>query len=353
MEGSTDQWFTNDTIGRNDGIDTTDIGQIIMFITSIVVGTLGILGNGLVILICICYPFQGITNIVVCNQSLIDFTTSMIFLLQYTLPDYRYDLPSSSPIAASLLCGVWVSRYPFWALSVSSTVNLEYITIERYMAVFYPFQHRVKFTKYRAKLCAIIPWVYGLLHELPWALTHKEREPGVCSSQWQSDGLRFAVGIIAPTDHYVIPLVIICFVYIRIVFKLRESDCLDGGNTPTTTSGNSSSDAREIKIKRASRNIIKTMFVVSITYLICWGPNEFLYLYSNLGGKVDFSDAFNYYTVVSATCNMCVNPIIYLCNWKDFRAKTLKLSKRIVPCCEDVEKTAQVHTVHIVSSNGL
>ena len=318
-----------------------DIGQTVLFVASIVIGILGILGNGLVIVVCFVRPLHGITNIVICNQSLIDFLSSVSFLLLYTLPDYRSDLPAN-PIAAAFVCAVWVSRYPLWVLAVSSTVNLEYITLEKYFAVMHPFKHRTKLTPLRAKFCAFIPWIYGLLHELPWALTHENRgESGVCSSQWQSDGLRFAVGIIAPLDHYVIPLLIICFCYTRMFFKIRAKTDL------TRTA----SIARDFKLRKASHSVIKTMLTISIAYLICWGPNEFLYLYSNVGGSVNFSGLFHYYTVVSALCNMCVNPIIYMIKWRDFRERASDVLGLMVWCYGRISTHAQIRAGIIVDKS--
>ncbi|XP_072026673.1 allatostatin-A receptor-like [Amphiura filiformis] len=302
-----------------------DIGRLVLIIASFVIGFLGVIGNGIVVLVCIRYPLRGVTNILVCNQSLIDLLSSIVFVLRYgvfsnvPLPDNR--------LSAEFVCKVWISEYPLWALAVASTGNLVYITIERYIAVFYPIAYRQKFTSFKAKLVALLPWIVGMLHELPWAMAHEIRQDG-CSHQWWTDQIGFIIGVIVPINHYVLPLLIMGFVYTRILIKLKSSG--------PVTSGSSKGNKRSVT-NRASRNVIKTMFMVSLTYLICWGPNEILYFYSNMGGYVDWNGILYYYTVVSALCNMCVNPFIYTLNYQDFRVKLGKMMAMFCPeaclCC--------------------
>ncbi len=320
-EATTLPHLTTKTDLETDGPSTIDIGRLVLVISSFVVGFLGVVGNGVVILVCIRYPLRGVTNILVCNQSIIDLLSSIVFVLRYGLFS-DVQLPDDNGSAADFVCKVWISEYPLWALAVASTGNLIYLTIERYLAVFYPITYRQKFTPFKAKLIALLPWIVGMLHELPWAMSHEVRENG-CTHQWWTEQSGFIIGIIVPINHYVLPLLIMTFVYTRIVYKLRS-----GPVTTGSTKGNKGSLSN-----RASQNVIKTMFMVSLTYLICWGPNEILYFYSNMGGYVDWNGVLYYYTVVSALCNMCVNPFIYALHYQDFR---MKLGKMLVTFCPNL-----------------
>ena len=265
---------------------------------------------------CIRYPLRGVTNVLICNQSLIDFLSSVVFVFQYgILRDVI--LPTRGEL---FLCRVWKSEYVLWALGVSSTANLMYLTVERYMAVLHPIVYRNKFTPLIAKLVALLPWIIGLLHEIPWAMSHEIGEDG-CSHQWWSDKVAFIIAVMAPTNHYILPLLLMAFVYTRIFLKLRSG--------PAQTTGKH--DKGSSLTYRASRSVIKTMFVVSVTYLICWGPNEILYFYMNMGGVADLNGAFSYYTAVSALSNMCVNPFVYTFHYQDFRVKFGKMSAVFCP----------------------
>ena len=291
----------------NEDVPSVDLGRLALLIASYVIGILGVLGNGLVIIVCFCYPLRGVTNVLVCNQSVIDLLSSIMFLLRYGVFS-NIILTSRSSIAADFVCKIWVSEYPVWALAVASTGNLVYLTIERYIAVFHPIAYRQKFTKLKAKLFSILPWIIGLLHELPWAVTHRVQD-NECIHQWWTAQIGFIIGIIVPINHYVLPLAVMGYVYTRVLLKLRAVGpaATDNAQRNTYTS-------------KASRNVIKTMFVVSFTYLICWGPNEILYFYSNMGGYVDWNGVLYYYTVVSALSNMSVNPFIYAFHYQDFRS---------------------------------
>ncbi|XP_072017148.1 substance-P receptor-like [Amphiura filiformis] len=307
--------------GVDEEIPSIDVGRLLLLAAAYVIGTLGIFGNAVVIYVCIRFPLRGITNILVCNQSLIDFFSSFFFLLRYGVVT---NAPAQANSALSdFVCKFWISEYPIWALAVASTVNLVYLTIERYIAVFHPIVYRLKLTPFRVKLFAILPWIFGLLHELPWSVTHNVSLDNECFQQWWTPEVGFIIGCIVPVDHYILPLAVIGFVYTRILLKLRLV-----GPTTEIAAGTARERNNRNYSEKASRNVIKTMFAVSLTYMICWGPNEILYFYSNLGGKVDWNGLFYYYTVVSALCNMCVNPFIYACHYQDFRAKLGKIWRR-------------------------
>ena len=303
------------TIEPDDNVSLPDdIGRLVLVVASFVIGFLGVIGNGIVILVCVRYPLRGVTNVLICNQSLIDLFSSIVFVLRYGI---FADVPLPSKSGSSeFVCKFWISEYPLWALGVSSTANLIYLTLERYVAVFYPIAYRNKFTPLIAKLIALLPWIIGMLHELPWAMSHEVGEDS-CSHQWWSDEIGFAIGVVVPINHYVLPLLIMGFVYTQILIKLRSG-------RPVATSKDGKGN-KETLTSRTSRNVVKTMFVVSLTYLICWGPNEVLYFYNNMGGYVDWNGVLYYYTVVSALCNMCVNPFIYAFHYQDFRTKLGKI----------------------------
>ncbi|XP_038070618.1 beta-2 adrenergic receptor-like [Patiria miniata] len=287
-----------------------DSETVFLLVVYGVIGTLGIIGNGLVILVYMRSPsfLRNVTSSIVCNQSAIDLAMSVLFVLINLGP--KVNLPSD-PAFANFLCKVWLSEYVIWALGTSSTCNLVYLTIERYVAVFHPFYYRSKFTLRKARLICVIPWFVGPIHELGWGLTNHVTN-GTCTSQWPSVQMGLAIGFLSLIDHYVIPLCIMAFVYSRIICKLRHARRKADADMP-------SSGARRRLVRQASRNVIITTFLVSLTYLVCWGPNEIMYFYVNMGGVVDRSGVFYRFTVVMALVNMCVNPFIYAMCYKDFR----------------------------------
>ncbi|XP_022086563.1 histamine H2 receptor-like [Acanthaster planci] len=315
MDNATGVGLVRDLDSINDSMNSTEnfayestSQTVFLLIVYGVIGTLGIIGNGIVILVYIFSPsfLRNVTSSIVCNQSAIDLAMSVIFVVINLGP--QLNLPSD-PAFADFLCKVWLSEYAIWALGASSTCNLVYLTIERHVAVFHPFYYRSKFTLRKARLICVIPWIVGPIHELGWGLTNRVIN-GTCTSQWPSVQMGLAIGFISLIDHYVIPLCIMAFVYSRIICKLRHA--WRKADMPR-------SGARRRLVRQASRNVIITTFLVSLTYLVCWGPNEITYFYVNMGGDVNMSGMFFRFTVVVALVNMCINPFIYAMCYKDFR----------------------------------
>ncbi|XP_063963676.1 somatostatin receptor type 2-like [Lytechinus pictus] len=315
----------------------------------ILIALLGVIGNGLVIFVLFRVPsLRSFTNVLISNQSVIDFTSSIFFFFLYVTP--RPKLPVQ-PQFAMFVCKFWYSEYPLWAISVASTVNLVCLTVERYFAVIHPLKYRNRFTIKRARLLCLLPWIIGLLHEIPWMMVHQitgglyldENNNTIdtrgCWPTWPEEpvGLQKAFGCIVFIDHYLVPLSIMMYVYIRIVVRLRADmpslrmgisssnvtasrrENKDGSDVQKSSSVKLPSQPRRRFAIMASRSVLKTMVIVSLAYLICWGPNEVLYLVFNLGVPVDFTSVYYYTTVLFVLCNMCLNPIIYAFHYGELR----------------------------------
>lgn len=294
---------------------------IILEIIHVVIAFLGIFGNGIVIFALIRVKYlKSFTNVLVTNQSAIDLVSSVMFFALYVLP--RPELPLGSDTFSLFVCKFWLSEYPLWAFSVSSTVNLVCLTLDRYFAVIHPVIYRNKFSIGRGKLLCILPWVIGLLHEVPWMYVHQITDDNICQPDWPHDGAQNIFGVIVFINHYVIPLVIMVYVYTRIILRLRRE--LKPPSEPTSPTSPTENKTKPKRKKShfasvASRSVLKTMIIVSLSYLICWGPNEIIYLYFNCGNYVDFSSFLVTVTVICVLCNMWLNPIIYAFNYKELR----------------------------------
>ncbi|PIK43739.1 putative somatostatin-like receptor [Apostichopus japonicus] len=293
--------------------------SIVLEIIYVIIALLGILGNGIVVFALIKVKYlKSFTNVLVTNQSAIDLVSSIMFFALYVLP--RPTLPVGNETFTNFVCKFWLSEYPLWAFSVSSTVNLVCLTFDRYFAVIHPVIYRNKFSIGKGKLVCLLPWIIGLLHEVPWMYVHKVKPiTHTCEPMWPHDGAQYIFGVIVFINHYVIPLLIMVYVYTRIILRLRRE--LKQPSTPTSPN---TKNADKPKNKRhfatvASRSVLKTMIIVSLSYLICWGPNEVIYLYFNCGNYVDFTSFLVTITVICVLCNMWLNPIIYALNYKELR----------------------------------
>nr|XP_054750249.1 allatostatin-A receptor-like [Lytechinus pictus] len=357
------------------------------------VGIVGVIGNALVLAVIGCVKdLRGITNLLIANQSLIDLMASIMLLIFRVVP--QMPVHENQPVRGAFICIFFDSKVLFWSTIVSSTFNLVLITFERYYAIIYPLHYRKSATIQRSALVAIVPWILGFANHVYLIFSFKV-EDGTCKSIYSAREYAI-VGTVSFLIQYIIPLVCIIFAYVRICISLRtrvgdvslpngvnqqrtedttlqssghavirttmESNVTTSG--PTTSSGTVASDestgntlqrtfnfgrqktkqmynngnapgnALPSYRNRARKNIINTLLIVSITFFICWTPNQIVFLIFNLGGPVELQGSLYYCTVTMAFCNMCVNPFIYSFKYRRFQKGFKELFKKWTCKCD-------------------
>jgi len=92
---------------------------------------------------------------------------------------------------------------------------------------------------------------------------------------------------------------------------------------------------------RAKKNVIKTMLLVSIGFIICTSWNQVFFFLYNLGffDVTAFNGNFYHFSVVAMFANCCVNPFIYAVKFRDFQ-KGLK--KLFIKRGQSVDQTSTV-----------
>ncbi|XP_072163962.1 bombesin receptor subtype-3-like [Diadema setosum] len=279
-------------------------------------GVFGVLDNGLVlIVIARVKDLQDATNLLIANQSLIDLLTAL-FLLAIPLTSGTF--PTNNPLLDRLMCKVWLTWYPFWALIAASGANLVVITVERFYAISHPIRYRQSVGVKRIPLLASVPWIYGIAsdaHVFLWA-TVKER---TCVIDMSNAVISQAVGIATFVFNFLGPSCSMAVLYALIAKKLRHK----------LREQSTGANLRE----RARQNVLKTLFVVCACYELCWAPNDIYSLLHSLTGLVKFDlGIIHSFTIILAFANIWINPIIYSFRYEKFR-KHLKilLCRRFVP----------------------
>ncbi|XP_077993954.1 kappa-type opioid receptor-like [Glandiceps talaboti] len=353
IESSTSVTSLPTFLDEHDG-GGTDVGGIILKIIYAILGTLGIIGN---LLVCVVFIRVGtlrktFTNIFILNQSLIDLTSAVIFVVLKFGPSLDV-IPST--IGGDVLCKIWVSEYVLWGLFISSTFNLSFLAIERYLAICHPVLHRNKITMTKVKIVVVCVWFVGFIRESYWP-SMNFNEDGICNvREWPNTGMQILVGFVVFATEYILPLSIMAFSYGNIILELRRrSSTKQAGqrrvvvqsafqpnrrdnmqptgdaDTPqqqqqqpvqiAVTSTNTTKDNRDDDtMGKARKNVTKTMLIVSVTFVICWSPMSIAFFVFNLGGYLDYDSFYYYFMVVLVFCNMCVNPFIYSFKYREFR----------------------------------
>ncbi|XP_022097329.1 trissin receptor-like [Acanthaster planci] len=201
------------------------------------------------------------------------------------------------------------------------------LTMERYFAIVHPLKYQAAFAKQpRLKVGVVIAacWIFTIIAK-SYNITLFEVEDGACVSSAESRSK--VLGVLTAMVHYVVPVTVMLFAYIRISVELkRRAARLQPALPPVDpTAGVSTADtARPINVLaasllRARRNVFKMLLIVFVTFLICWTPNQVLFLMFNLGLPLRFDEWYILLSVAMVSANCCVNPLIYAFKYQQFR----------------------------------
>ncbi|PIK61132.1 putative orexin receptor type 2-like [Apostichopus japonicus] len=308
------------------------IGEIL----EIIVGFAGLFGNSLVLFVFFrTRSLRSLINLLIMNQSLIDVTTSIVFLALHLSPPILLDSESKWH---RIFCSVWLSEYPLWALLISSAINLCCITLDRFFAVMFPISYKKTAGRKGIILAAtvVFTWTAGFIFDSYWAFIQVVTPEGFCYPSWRSKVLQGVVGFFIFTITYLAPLGIMAFSYMCILWKLKKQASLTSGTIEVSTLQNDPAGQRRPqltqalqddtqtkktskKISKAKSSVLKTMLSVSLVYAICWAPIAISYLLYNFGGYLDFTSRFYVVTKLFVDSNMAVNPFIYTFQYRQFQ----------------------------------
>ncbi|XP_072047192.1 allatostatin-A receptor-like [Amphiura filiformis] len=219
-----------------------------------------------------------------------------------------------------------------FALLVASTFSLVVLTLERYMAIIFPFHYITLFTRKKTVIFVCCIWVLAFAY----ALTDSMRfymEDNACMTrkiQWI-----IGKGIISFCVQYCMPISVMLFAYghNNIMFVLSKKQ--SGIDTPLdqrssnarniNRSTNTHPETLQESLKRARRNVLKTLLLVFVAFVVCWTPNQFFFLFYNLGFNLTLGSPANTVTVIMAQSNSAVNFFVYGFKYKQFRRGIRKL----------------------------
>ena len=148
---------------------------------------------------------------------------------------------------------------------------------------------------------------------------------GVCNihSFWPSVLFSSIFGVFLIVIEFIGPLIILIYCYRRIVWVLTRR--IDSTLQPTS----SKTDTFQL----ARKNTLKTFFLISICFVICWSCEQGFYLMFNIGFHVDFHSTFFKVSILMAFINCTINPFVYLIKYKDYQQALKHCFNCIRPTC--------------------
>jgi len=146
----------------------------------------------------------------------------------YLLPFSRFfvinPLEKQRGTSANVVCSLLKSGAFMWTGILASVLFLVLIAVERYHAVLYPLHHQSGMVVTRLKAIVVSLWVYAIAWNIPtFVLFRYNDQSGRCYQNWPSPFLGRARAIWWVINTAVVPVIIMGYLYIQIVRKLRKN----------------------------------------------------------------------------------------------------------------------------------
>ncbi|CAD5111035.1 unnamed protein product [Dimorphilus gyrociliatus] len=296
------------------------------------IGLLGVLGNSLVL-----FVFRKSRNLrkynsslFIINQSLLDLVSAVVLIVaKWVEEEVDESRALKNDVAKWLFCHLWFGEIALWGLMTSSTYNLVVLSLERYASVRHPITHKRYVGKRVILTAAITVWILGWGYETIYhGAVNKVFPSGHCGSfaNWPNDQVRQAIGIFTLVLQFFFPLIVLSFSYISIWNIFRTKVSANGNRNGTTI------QTKAEKNERVRKNTIKTFMIVAVAFVLCWSWNEVYFFIFNLGYPLSLDSSFYHFTVLMVFLNCCINPVVYMVRYEEFKLSLKRLFKsRIAP----------------------
>ena len=279
----------------------TYVGFTILFALMVICN---LVGNTLVILVVtLNRSMRTPTNYLLVNLASADMVVAVFIGLQFiATPTFTH--PQGT--LGSVLCKIITGGNPGWVGAVASVFSLVAIAIERYWAVLHPHSQKIKLTKKKILILALLSWIVSIIWAIPgfWATTYIKEIKG-CAHSFSKPiyAKLYTVGWSVVAG--VIPITIMGRLYSKVVYRLWFAN---------STNAESSQRA----LLRYRKRVTKMVIFVTVVYVMCWVPELLIYF---LGFTGAISLHAIHYAIASALVvfNSSINPAVYSLQSSKFR----------------------------------
>ncbi|XP_071953610.1 histamine H2 receptor-like [Antedon mediterranea] len=251
------------------------------------------------------------------NQSLIDATGCLLFFVLSLLPFSPFDCFYNR-------ITLWFQSATF-TLSTASSVNVLFISVERYFAIIKPFWFETNYTVKRTVIMMVSAWILGILcHPTMLIMLYKIITQNI---QCDDDDGEEKEELARKITTNIIPVVcistilILVLIYTRIIFELVKMK--NNVSNQMTSS---------IHVKT-----LKVFIAVSTAYIVCFVP-IIVFLY----GDIFVSKGIRKYVAVDlVVLNFSLNPFIYTISLSQFRTEVINIFQ--TGCCKNRGEQGSTH----------
>lgn len=277
------------------------IGFTVLFSIMII---FNLVGNTLVILVVLLNrSMKTPTNYLLVNLASADIVVAIFIGIQFiATPTFTH--PQGN--LGSVLCKIITGGTPGWIGAVASVFSLVAIAIERYWAVLHPHSQKIKLTKTKIRILALLSWIVSIIWAIPgfWATTYVDEIKG-CSHSFSKPiyAKLYTVGWSVVAG--VIPIGIMGALYSKVVYRLWFVN-------------NAATEATQRALLRYRKRVTKMVIFVTVVYVLCWVPELLIYL---LGFTGTITLEAIHHAIASALIvfNSSINPTVYSLQSSKFR----------------------------------
>jgi len=280
----------------------------------VAIGVFGTVANALVLYALILHHVRDAKrraiNLLIINQNVLDLLSCMLLLISVSI---QINDPYVIGTSGVFLCAVFFNNNATHSALQGSVFNLVALTIERYVKVVHPFWSRNHSKRWMIHASMAFVWSVVVVTTItPFITMAVEVKDGSCLSSASNGEASvtdwiFEIGVLL--IFFLLPLIIFVYCYGRIVVVMRRQMRVMAGHNVEGISAQKS--AAQAQSKRVKWNIIKTMLMVSVAFIMCFLPNYIYFLVpAYLRQSTNWQLALDP-TVFVIYLNVCMNPFIY------------------------------------------
>ncbi|ELT89679.1 hypothetical protein CAPTEDRAFT_193668 [Capitella teleta] len=324
---------------------TQNNSSIAFRIALLVIGVLGVIGNGVTLYVFVMEKkfSQSVGGVLVINQTVVDLICSLVIIITIgyamrPLAAYQKGIPT-------LICFFIHAQVFLYIALTTSIYGLVLKTLERYLMVLHPVVHRNSLTKRRACIMVAFSWLLGWLHPFfSNMFTTYVDDEGVCRLQeWGSRKGQDASSIVYVVHTYVLPTLLFFIRYRRIwrILIRKKFQVPPAASFEGISDGQSEVEQSTGKITKAQINLTKTLLLTVMAFVVLWMPIEIQNMRIRLVLETPTAlDLRVYRLALSLSFTNCiVNPVIYAFRLNNFKIIIMKHFCHF--CCRPVQVIPQ------------
>ena len=262
-------------------------------------------------------------NLLIINQNLIDLVSCVLLLIGVCIQITSTRIYLTGAIGY-FLCVMFIHDTGAYCALYGSTINLVFVTIERYLKVVHPFWSKRSLKRWMIFAAMAFAWAGGIASAaIPVAFLHLDFEDGFCTMTTSSDEQGWIYGSCNFAILFLCPLTIFVYCYGRMVVVMRrQMHALAGHGVEGPAQPSSASQAQS---KRVKWNIVKTMIIVSIAFVVSWFPHTIYFVMVALWVQSGYLMVGYFPTVFLIYLNTCLNPFIYAAKHEGVRHQLARM----------------------------